>query len=119
MGFRRARHHGGLAYDDSGMEQAGMGVATADYDRDGLLDIVKTNFIDDYPNLYCNLGRAGFRDSTLVAGLGVNPQYVLWSPVFADFDNDGWPDLFLSAGHFFTSGPAPDHPALKNPRLLY
>src|SRR5262249_21147344 len=42
----------GLAYDNNGAEQAGMGVAVGDYDRDGLLDIVKTNFVEDYPNLY-------------------------------------------------------------------
>lgn len=110
----------GLAYDDNGMEQAGMGLALGDYDRDGLLDIVKTNFVDDYPNLYRNAGKAGYADRALAAGLGVNPQYVLWSPVLADFDNDGWPDLFMSAGHFF-----PEVDKLKtvqrfrNPRLLY
>jgi hypothetical protein len=110
----------GLAYDDSGMEQAGMGIAMGDYDRDGLLDVVKTNFVDDYPNLYRNVGKAGYTDRALKAGLGINPQYVLWSPVLADFDNDGWPDLFFTAGHFF-----PDVDQLKsvqrfrNPRLLY
>jgi hypothetical protein len=110
----------GLAYDDNGMEQAGMGLALGDYDRDGLLDIVKTNFVDDYPNLYRNAGKAGYTDRALSAGLGVNPQFVLWSPVFADFDNDGWLDLFMSAGHFF-----PEVDRLKsvqrfrNPRLLY
>jgi len=110
----------GLAYDDSGMEQAGMGLAIGDYDRDGLLDVAKTNFVDDYPNLYRNLGKPGFEDRALRAGLAVNPQYVLWSVVFADFDNDGWPDLFMSAGHFF-----PEVDQLKsvqqfrNPRLLY
>ncbi|MFB3778685.1 MAG: CRTAC1 family protein [Bryobacteraceae bacterium] len=110
----------GLAYDDSGMEQAGMGVALGDYDRDGLLDVVKTNFVDDYPNLYRNVGKAGFTDRAMKAGLGVNPQYVLWSPILNDFDNDGWPDLFFTAGHFF-----PDVDQLKsvqrfrNPRLLY
>ena len=110
----------GLAYDDNGMEQAGMGLALGDYDGDGLLDIVKTNFADDYPNLYRNSGRSGYTDRALFAGLGVNPQYVLWSPVFADFDNDGWIDLFVTAGHFF-----PEVDRLKtvqrfrNPRLLY
>ncbi len=110
----------GLAYDEGGMEQAGMGVALGDYDRDGLLDIVKTNFVDDYPNLYRNVGKAGFQDRTLAAGLGVNPQYVLWSPVLADFDNDGWPDLFFSAGHFFNEvDKLPTVQRFKNPRLLY
>jgi enediyne biosynthesis protein E4 len=110
----------GLAYDDNGQEQAGMGVAAGDYDRDGLPDIVKTNFIDDYPNLYRNLGKGGFSDRALPAGLGVNPQYVLWSPVLADFDNDGWPDLFFSAGHFFNEVDQLRGPQrFKNPRLLY
>jgi hypothetical protein len=110
----------GLAYDDGGMEQAGMGLGMGDYDRDGLLDIVKTNFVDDYPNLYRNLGRNGFQDRALMAGLGVNPQYVIWSPLFADFDNDGWPDLFVSAGHFFNEvDQLPSVQRFKNPRLLY
>ncbi len=110
----------GLAYDDSGMEQAGMGIGMGDYDRDGLLDIAKTNFIDDYPNLYRNLGKAGFQDRALMAGLGINPQYVIWSPVFADFDNDGWPDLFISAGHFFNEvDRLQTTQRFKNPRLLY
>jgi hypothetical protein len=110
----------GLAYDDNGMEQAGMGLALGDYDGDGLLDIAKTNFSDDYPNLYRSSGKSDFTDRALFAGLGVNPQYVLWSPVFADFDNDGWIDLFISAGHLF-----PEVDRLKtvhrfrNPRLLY
>ena len=103
----------GLGFDENGLEQAGMGVALGDYDGDGLLDIAKTNFADDYPNLYRSIGKAGFTDRALHAGLGVNPQYVLWSAVFADFDNDTWPDLFLAAGHVFAG------PAEKNPRLLY
>jgi enediyne biosynthesis protein E4 len=110
----------GLAYDESGMEQAGMGIAVGDYDRDGLLDLAKTNFVDDYPNLYHNAGKSGFEDRALRAGLGVNPQYVLWSVIFADFDNDQWPDLFMSAGHFF---PEVDQvktvQSFRNPRLVY
>jgi hypothetical protein len=110
----------GLAYDDDGLEQAGMGLALGDYDGDGSLDIVKTNFSDDYPNLYTASSKPGYTDRALFAGLGINPQYVLWSPVLADFDNDGWADLFISAGHLF-----PEVDRLKtsqrfrNPRLLY
>jgi hypothetical protein len=118
--FSEKATYTGLAYDDNGMEQAGMGVAIADYDRDGLLDIAKTNFADDYPNLYRNSAKVGFNDRALHAGLGINPQFVLWSVIFADFDNDAWPDLFMSAGHIF-----PEVDRLKtaqrfrNPRLLY
>lgn len=110
----------GLAFDEDGQPQAGMGVALADYDGDGLADIVKTNFADDYPNLYRGLGRDGFSDRALFAGLGLQPQYVLWSPVFADFDNDGWPDLFLSAGHIFSEvDRLKTIQRFRNPRLLY
>jgi hypothetical protein len=110
----------GLAYSEDGMEQAGMGVALGDYDRDGLPDIVKTNFVEDYPNLYRNVGRAGYTDRAMRAGLGVNPQYVLWSPILQDFDNDGWPDLFFTAGHFFPEvDQLKTEQRFRNPRLLY
>ncbi|MBS1828641.1 MAG: CRTAC1 family protein [Acidobacteria bacterium] len=110
----------GLAYDDNGMEQAGMGLALGDYDGDGLLDIAKTNFADDYPNLYHNRGKGGYMDRALQAGLGIHPQYVLWSALFADFDNDAWPDLFFSAGHVFSEVDALQTvQRYRNPRLLY
>ena len=50
----------GIAYDENGAEQSGMGVAVADFDGDGLVDIVKTQFSDNYPALYRNLGRGYF-----------------------------------------------------------
>ena len=110
----------GLAYDDDGSEQAGMGVTLGDFDRDGLPDIVKTNFSDDYPNLYRNLGKGAFEDCSLRAGLGVNPQFVLWGAALADFDNDGWQDLFFVAGHVY---PEIDRlrstQSFRGPRLLY
>ncbi|MFN0106730.1 MAG: CRTAC1 family protein [Bryobacteraceae bacterium] len=118
--FSERATYTGLAYDENGLEQAGMGVALGDYDGDGLLDIVKTNFADDYPNLYRNLGKSGYTDRALFAGLGIHPQYVLWSAVFADFDNDGWADLFLSAGHIFNEvDRLQTVQRFRNPRLLY
>ena len=68
----------GCAYNEDGQEQAGMGVGVADYDGDGWLDIFKTNFSDDTPDLYHNNGDGTFTDVTFVAGLGVNTQYVCW-----------------------------------------
>jgi len=89
----------GAAFNEDGEPQAGMGLAAADYDHDGLLDIVKTNFSDDSPNLYRNNGNGTFSDKVFEAGLGRHRNYLGWGVIFADFDNDGWADLLLVNGH--------------------
>jgi hypothetical protein len=89
----------GLTAD--GRAQAGMGVAAADYDGDGRLDIAKTNFDDDTTSLYRNLGDGGFEESSAHAGLGANNQYLGWGIGFLDFDLDGWPDLLTVNGHVY------------------
>ena len=110
----------GCAYNEDGHEQAGMGVAVADYDCDGFFDIFKTNFVDDTCNLYHNNGDGTFTDVSSPSGIGVNNRYVAWGCGFLDFDNDGWPDLLQVNGHVY---PEVDHysfgEAYKNPRLVY
>jgi len=91
----------GCALSADGKPQAGMGVSAADYDMDGNLDIVKTNFAGDTPSLYHNLGNAGFEDATFQGGLGKHTQYLGWGCGFFDFDNDGWPDILLCNGHVY------------------
>ena len=91
----------GCAYNEDGQEQAGMGVGVGDYDCDGWLDIFKTNFTDDTPDLYHNNGDGTFTDVTFVAGLGVNTQYVCWGAGFMDYDNDGWTDIFHVTGQVY------------------
>jgi hypothetical protein len=91
----------GTAYNEDGHEQSGMGTHAADYDRDGRLDIVKTNFTDDIPNLYRNLGKGLFADATQAAGLAIHTQFVSWGCAFLDFDQDGWKDLFIANGHVY------------------
>ena len=91
----------GLAVNEDGREQAGMGATTADYDGDGRLDIFKTNFSSDTNTLYRNLGNGTFDDVTSAAGLAVHTQYVKWGTAFLDFDNDGWKDLFIADGHVY------------------
>ena len=61
----------------------------------GRLDIFKTHFADDTPILYRNRGKGLFEDITGRAGLGCLYRFVGWGAGFADFDNDGLPDLFF------------------------
>lgn len=91
----------GIAVNEDGREQAGMGLGIADYNGDGRLDIFKTHFAEDTHVLYRNDGAAQFTDVTLAAGLAVETRYVGWGASLADFDNDGWPDLFLVTGNVY------------------
>jgi hypothetical protein len=91
----------GCAYSQDGKPQAGMGVGIGDYDRNGWMDIVKTNFAGDTSSLYANTGRGRCEDRTFESGLGVNTRWLGWGAGFADFDNDGWLDIFLTNGHVY------------------
>jgi len=91
----------GCALSPDGKPQAGMGVSAADYDLDGNLDLVKTNFAGDTPSLYHNLGGGAFEDATFTAGLGAHTQFLGWGCGFFDFDNDGWPDILICNGHVY------------------
>ena len=91
----------GCALSPDGKPQAGMGVSAADYDLDGNLDIVKTNFAGDTPSLYHNPGGANFEDTTFTAGLGAHTQFLGWGCGFFDMDNDGWADILICNGHVY------------------
>lgn len=73
--FREVGTESGVAFNEHGFEQGGMGVAVADFNGDGLLDLMKTNFAGDHPNVYQGTGKGIFDDVVIRAGLGVNPQY--------------------------------------------
>jgi enediyne biosynthesis protein E4 len=109
----------GCAYNEDGNAQAGMGVATGDYNRDGLLDIFKTHFSDDLPALYRNSGRDFFEDASRAAGFE-HTRYVEWGTGFADFDNDGWPDIMIATGNVYPEVEKvfKEYPH-RSPRLVY
>lgn len=118
--FEEAGVRSGAAYNENGQEQAGMGAAVADYDRDGWFDIIKTNFSSDTPTLYKNAGKRGFEDVTVRAGLAVHTQWVRWGTAFVDVDNDGWKDVFIASGHVYPeSDSLGTDESFRQPRLLY
>ena len=91
----------GCAYSQDGKPQAGMGVAAGDYDRNGTIDLFKTNFAGDTSTLYANDGKGSCEDRTFAAGVGLNTRWLGWGVAFVDLDNDGWLDLFLVNGHVY------------------
>jgi len=99
--FKDVAIEAGIAYSPDGKPQAGMGVAVGDFNRDGFLDIVKTNFAGDTDSLYQNLGDGTFEDHTYLSGIGINTRYLGWGVAFIDLDNDGWLDIFISNGHVY------------------
>jgi len=93
---------GGLAYNEQGHEQAGMGIAAGDYNGDGRLDLVVTNFSHEHDTLYRNEGNNFFSDVSYIAGLGT-PSYLTtgFATSFVDLDQDGWEDLIVAHGHVY------------------
>ena len=110
----------GVAYNEDGSEQAGMGVSADDFTRSGYQDIVKTNFSDDTPTLYLNRGGNNFDDVTYSAGLGRIKNWLGWGVQFYDFDNSGWPGILMANGHVY---PEVDGRALgtsyREPKVAY
>jgi hypothetical protein len=90
----------GVAYNVDGQLQSGMGVAVADFDGDGRLDIAKTNFSGDIPSLFRNEDGRFFTDVSRPAGLSAN-LLLGWGIAFVDLDDDGWKDLVIANGHVY------------------
>ncbi|MFN0108664.1 MAG: CRTAC1 family protein [Blastocatellia bacterium] len=92
----------GVAVDENGVEQGSMGISVADYDRDGRLDFVVTNFAEQYNTVYRKNADGTFSDlSRATKTAEASLPLVGWGVKFFDADNDGWPDLFAVNGHVY------------------
>lgn len=110
----------GCAYSQDGKPQAGMGVGVGDFDRNGTMDVFKTNFAGDTSTLYANTGHGFCEDRTFAAGLGVNTRWLGWGTSFVDLGNDGWLDLFLVNGHVYPEvWQLPTEAAYKQRKVIY
>ena len=110
----------GCAFSADGKNQAGMGVGVGDWDRNGTLDIFKTNFAGDTSTLYANSGDGYCEDRTFASGVGVNTRWLGWGTGFVDLDNDGWLDLFLANGHVYPEAwQIPGEASYKQRKVVY
>ncbi len=89
----------GLAYNGGGSPQGNMGIALADVDGDGALDVFITHLTEEQNTLWLQRPLGSFQDRTLPARLGsARWRGTGFGTVLADFDRDGWPDLAVANG---------------------
>jgi enediyne biosynthesis protein E4 len=100
--FEDLSFESGYAVNHDGRETATMGIAVGDDRNDGRLDILDTDFSDDYKVLYRNDGDLNFSDSSYEAGVAKDTiPFLSWGDGFIDYDNDGWKDIFIASGHVY------------------
>lgn len=90
----------GVALAEHGNMISGMGVDFRDLDNDGYPDIVMVALDNETFPVFLNTGKGAFREVTAQTGMtALSRSMAGYSPVLADFDNDGWKDLLVSRGH--------------------
>jgi len=100
--FEDDSYASGYALNENGRETASMGIATGDYQNNGLIDIYNTTFSDDYNPLYRNDKDANFTDISYQMGIAEPTiPFLGWGTAFFDYDNDGWKDLIIANGHVY------------------
>jgi enediyne biosynthesis protein E4 len=100
--FEDESYVSGYGLNKDGREIANMGIAAGDYENNGHLSIVNTDFADDYNVLFQNDGTGAFTDISYHAGIATSSiPFVGFADGFLDYDNDGWLDLLVVNGHVY------------------
>lgn len=118
--FSDAGFTSGVAYNESGMAQANMGLAWGDYLHNGRMSILISHFDNEYAAMYRNDGAMNFTEVSMPSGVAKGSRgYVGWGDAFVDFGNTGWQDIFIVNGHVY---PQVDSvaagPTYKEPKVL-
>ncbi len=98
--FEETAVSSGVGFSENGVARAGMGVDAADYDRSGRPSLIISNFANQMLSLYHNEGNGLFVDEAPQSEVGRASLITLgFGCFFFDYDNDGWPDIFVADGH--------------------
>ncbi|ABF39829.1 ASPIC/UnbV [Candidatus Koribacter versatilis Ellin345] len=119
--FKEIGLESGTAVNEDGSEQASMGIAVGDYNHTGRPSLYITNFEDEDDLLYRNDGDWNFTDVSYKSGVALpSLRSVKWGDAFADFDNDGWLDIFAVGGHVYPQVDGlPSGGGYRQPKLFY
>jgi len=124
------RNRGGAKFDEVAFESnvalredgvfiSGMGVDFRDLDNDGYPDIVLVALDNETFPVYRNTGKGSFVEVTEQSGMAaLSLPMAGYSPMIADFDNDGWKDIFVSRGHVQSLLSAP-RIAVEQPNTVF
>ena len=100
--FDNQSYMSGYALNGEGREVSNMGIAAGDYENNGHMDLVNTDFSDDSTVVFHNDGSGEFDDASARTGLGGRSgPFVGFGDGFLDYDNDGWKDLLIANGHVY------------------
>ena len=118
--FSEAGVEAGVSYAEDGKETSSMGVDFRDYDNDGREDLFITTLSNERFSLFRNAGPALFANTTAPSRISsASLPWSGWSTGMFDFNNDGFKDVFVAAGHAMDNAELTTSRVSRQPNLLF